>query len=325
MSSNYILLTGSCGFIGWKVSEMLLKEGFNVIGIDDMNNYYDVRLKEWRLNQLRKYENFKFYKLDICNYNELRKLFEKYKFDLVINLAARAGVRYSLENPWVYIDTNIKGTLNILELCKKFGIKKFILASTSSIYANETPPFKENARCERMISVYAVSKRSAELLSYVYHYHYDIDVTILRYFTVYGPAGRPDMSIFRFIYFMKKDLPIVVYGDGSQKRDFTYIDDIAIGTIKAMDADLKYEIINLGCDRPTSLRYVIELIERYLNKKARIIYKEFHKADLKVTHADIDKARRILNWEPKIKIEEGLRRTVNWFNENWDWVKELKI
>ncbi len=320
-----ILITGCAGFIGWKVTEYLLKEGFNIVGIDNMNSYYDVRLKEWRLNQLLKHKNFKFYKLDITDFEALKDVFKKYKFDLVINLAARAGVRYSLENPWIYIDTNIKGTLNLLELCKTFKIKKHILASTSSIYANVSPPFKEDANVDRMISVYAASKKAAESLCYVYHYHYDIDITILRYFTVYGPAGRPDMSIFRFIYFIKKGVPITIFGDGTQRRDFTYIDDIALGTLKAIDADLKYEIINLGNDNPVTLNYVISLIEKNLNKKAKKIYKQFHKADLKITHANIEKAKKLLNWEPRIRIEEGIRRTVNWFNENWYWIKDLNV
>ncbi len=320
----HVLVTGACGFIGYRVSEFLLRDGYKVVGIDNMNAYYDPKLKEWRLRQLKKYNNFDFYKVDVSRFKNLKKIFRKYSFDAVINLAARAGVRASLENPWVYVDTNVTGTLNLLELCKEYKIGKFILASTSSIYGNSKLPFKEGKKVDRVISPYAATKKAAEVLSHAYHYLYDIDVTVLRYFTVYGPAGRPDMSIFRFIKLIKEEKPIEVFGDGSQRRDFTYIDDIAEGTIKALKP-LGYEIINLGNSKPAKLSNVIELIERYLKKKAKIIYKDFHKADLRATWADIRKAKRLLNWKPKVSLEEGLKRTVEWFNENWNWVKNIRV
>jgi Nucleoside-diphosphate-sugar epimerases len=213
-----ILLTGAAGFIGWKTAEFLLKEGYKVIGVDNLNNYYDVRLKEYRKKDLEKYENFKFYPVDIENLQALEILFNDYKFDVVINLAARAGVRYSMINPYVYMTTNANGTLNLLELMKKYGVKKLVLASTSSLYAGQPMPFKEDLPVNTPISPYAASKKAAEVMAYTYHYLYGIDVSVVRYFTVYGPAGRPDMSIFRFIKWIDEGKPIILYGDGSQSE-----------------------------------------------------------------------------------------------------------
>ncbi len=320
-----ILLTGAAGFIGWKTGELLLERGFNVIGVDNMNDYYDVKLKEWRLKQLQKYENFKFYDLDIENLGALKVLFEDNPIDAVINLAARAGVRYSIVNPHVYLSTNAQGTLNLLEVMKEHNIKKMVLASTSSLYAGQPMPFKEDLPVNTPISPYAASKKAAEVMSYTYHYLYGMDITVVRYFTVYGPAGRPDMSIFRFIKWIDEGHPIELYGDGSQSRDFTYVDDIAEGTIKALK-EVGYEIINLGGGKnPISLNYVIKKIEEYLGKKAKIEYKPFHKADLKETWADITKAELILGWKPKVSFDEGLKRTIDWYIQNRDWLKDIKL
>jgi len=319
-----ILLTGAAGFIEWKTAERLLSRGFKVIGIDNMNDYYDVRLKEYRLSRLNKLDGFRFYKEDIENIEFLKEIFKENRIDAVMNLAARAGVRYSLENPFIYMTTNAIGTLNLLECCRQFGIKKFILASTSSIYAGSPMPFKEDLPVNRPISPYAASKKAAEAICYAYHYLYGIDITILRYFTVYGPAGRPDMSIFRFIKWIDEGRPVEIFGDGRQSRDFTYIDDIAEGTIRAL-RPLGYEIINLGNNHPNELMYAIGLIERYLEKKAHIVYKPFHKADLKATCADIKKAKEILDWEPKVPLEEGIKRTVDWYKENRSWLKDVVI
>ncbi|NPB05440.1 MAG: NAD-dependent epimerase/dehydratase family protein [Aquificae bacterium] len=320
-----VLLTGAAGFIGWKTAQKLLEEGYEVIGVDNLNDYYDPRLKEWRLSTLKGRENFRFHKVDVENYDALRVLFETYGgFDAVLNLAARAGVRYSIENPFVYFTTNADGTLNLLELSKEFGVKKFVLASTSSLYAGQPMPFKEDLPVNTPISPYAASKKAAEVVSYTYHYLYDLDVTVVRYFTVYGPAGRPDMSIFRFIYKMLKDEPVEVFGDGSQSRDFTFVDDIAEGTIKALKP-VGYEIINLGGNHPHKLSEVISILEDLLGKKAKVVYRDFHKADLKATWADITKAKKLLNWSPKVPLEEGLRRTVEWFKENWHWLRDVKI
>jgi len=321
---NTILLTGTAGFIGWHTSTFLLENGYKVIGIDNLNDYYDVRLKKYRLERLKKYPQFKFYHIDIENINDLDILFSKYKLEAVINLAARAGVRYSIVNPHIYMSTNVHGTLNILEMMRKYKVKKMVLASTSSLYAGQSMPFSENLPVNTPISPYAASKKAAEMIAYSYHYLFGLDITVVRYFTVYGPADRPDMSNFRFIKWIDEGKPLILYGDGTQSRDFTYVDDIAEGTIKAL-ANVGYEIINLGGGKnPRNLNYVIRKLEEYLGKKAKIEYKNFHKADLKETMADISKARRILNWEPKIDLEQGLRKCVEWFIENRSWLKDIK-
>jgi nucleoside-diphosphate-sugar epimerase len=317
-----ILVTGCAGFIGWKVSEILLDMERNVIGVDNINPYYDPRLKRWRLKTLLERPNFRFYKMDISNYAKLRTLFSDNKIDAVINLAARAGVRASVEDPWVYLDTNIKGTLNLLECMKEFKVKKFVLASTSSIYGLEEMPFKESLKTDTPLAPYSATKKGAEVLSYAYHYLYKLDITILRYFTVYGPAGRPDMSIFRFIRNIEAGEAIPVFGDGNQSRDFTYIDDIADGTIKALKP-VGYEIINLGSDNPVRLNTVIRLIEKSLGKKAKRKRLPRHPADIKATWAHIKKARRLLGWTPRTTIEEGIKKTVAWFRENRNLMNRL--
>lgn len=319
-----IIVTGAAGFIGSKVSEMLLQQGHTVVGIDNLNEYYDIRIKNWRLEQIKDCQRFIFYKQDIENMEALRQVFIQHQPDAVINLAARAGVRYSMENPHIYMSTNAQGTLNLLELCRQYGVPKFVLASTSSLYAGQEMPFNEELPVNTPISPYAASKKAAEVMAYTYHYLYDIDVSITRYFTVYGPAGRPDMSIFRFAKWIMEGTTLEVFGDGSQSRDFTYVDDIAGGTIAALKP-LGYEIINLGNNNPDKLSRAIELIEEYSGKKARIQYKEFHKADVMATWADIDKANRLLAWSPEVDLQEGIRLTVNWMNDNWEWVKLLNI
>jgi len=321
-----VLLTGSAGFIGWKTAEFLLEKGYKVIGIDNLNNYYDPKLKLWRKSQLEKNKNFKFYEVDISNFGALKVLFDSFDFDYVVNLAARAGVRYSMVNPHVYMQTNAQGTLNLLELMKEKGIKKFVLASTSSLYAGQPMPFKETLPVNTPISPYAASKKAAEVMAYTYHYLYGIDVSVVRYFTVFGPAGRPDMSIFRFIKWIDEETPIKLFGDGTQARDFTYVDDIAEGTILAMEKEVGYEIINLGGGKnPISLKTIIKKIENLLGKKAKIEYKPFNKADIKETWADIEKAERLLNWKPKVDVDEGLKRTVEWYLENKEWVKNISL
>ena len=318
------LVTGCAGFIGWKVSEKLLQRGYKVVGIDNMNDYYDVKLKEYRLNSLKEYSNFEFYPIDIENFDALKEVFRKHSFDCVINEAARAGVRYSIQNPHIYFTTNVIGTLNLLELCRHTEVKKFVLASTSSLYAGQSMPFKEDLPVNTPISPYAASKKSAEVLCYTYHYLYGIDVSVVRYFTVYGPAGRPDMSVFRFIKWILEDKPLQVFGDGSQSRDFTYVDDIAEGTLLATKP-MGYEIINLGNNQPISLLDLIKLIEKHTNKSAKLELKDFHKADMKATWADISKAERLLGWKPRVSLEEGIRRTVEWTIQNWQWVKEVRV
>ncbi|MCM8762351.1 MAG: GDP-mannose 4,6-dehydratase [Candidatus Omnitrophica bacterium] len=318
-----ILLTGCGGFIGSKVGELLLERGFSVVGIDDMNDYYDVRLKEWRLAHLIKYKNFSFTKQDISSHN-IKKVIVDFSPDSIINLAARAGVRASIKDPFIYFKANLEGTLNLLEIAKEIGIKKFILASSSSVYAGEDMPFNEELPVNRPISPYAASKKSAECLCYTYHYLYNIDITVYRFFTVYGPAGRPDMSVFKFIKLIDEGVPLTIFGDGSQKRDFTYVDDIAEGTIRGLDIS-GFNIINLGGNHPYSINELVSLIEKELGKKAVINYKNFEKTDLVATWADIEKAKRLLNWQPLKGLPEGIRKTVQWYKENRHWIKDIKL
>ena len=325
MGKNKVLVTGVSGFIGSKTTQVLLDNDFEVVGIDNMNDYYDVRLKQHRLAQLQGKPGFEFVKLDIENLSKLDRLFEKHNFDSVINLAARAGVRYSMINPHVYMTTNANATLNLLELMRKYEIKKMVLASTSSLYAGQPMPFKETLPVNQPISPYAASKKAAEMMAYAYSYQYDLDISVVRFFTVYGPAGRPDMSIFRFIKWIDQGDTIELFGDGSQSRDFTYIDDIVNGVLKALKP-LGFEIINLGGgNNPISINYTIEFIENYLNKKANIENKPFHKADILETWADISKAKKLLDWEPSIELDEGLTRTLDWYLNNKDWLKDIEL
>ncbi len=319
-----IVVTGCAGFIGWKVSEKLLKRGDQVVGIDNMNDYYDPRLKEWRLITLRKFENFTFHKEDIADYETMVSVLKGKKFDAVINLAARAGVRASVKDPWIYYETNVTGTLNLLECCRKYDIEKFVLASTSSVYGLNDIPFKEDSFTDTVLSPYAASKKAAEVLCHSYHYLYGLDVTIPRYFTVYGPAGRPDMSIFKFIRKIHEDQPIDVYGDGTQRRSFTYVDDIARGTLKTL-RKCDYEIVNLGNSNSVELNYVIQLIEKNLNKKAEINFQPRHLADISATRAKVSKAEKLLNWKPTVDIEIGVKKVANWFLEEQSWLKSIKI
>jgi UDP-glucuronate 4-epimerase len=323
-----IMVTGCAGFIGWKVSERLLEENINVVGVDNLNDYYDPTLKEWRLSALRAQSKdlgpqLFFHHGDISDFDAVKQIFSQHKLDAVINLAARAGVRASVEDPWVYLDTNVKGTLNLLECCNVFEVKKFVLASTSSLYGLNEMPFKETDRTDFPLAPYSATKKSAEVLCFSYHYLNGIDISIPRYFTVYGPAGRPDMSIFIFIRNIDNGVPITVFGDGSQKRDFSYIDDIAEGTLKCLQP-FGYEIFNLGNDNSVELRYVINLIEDALGKKAVMEFSPRHPADVFATWAHIDKSREKLNWHPKTPIEEGIKKTVAWYLGNKDFVNSLR-
>ncbi len=319
-----ILVTGAAGFIGSKICEELLNRDIEVLGIDNLNSYYDVALKKWRVDRLKEYRGFKFYPLDIENFAALEIIFSDHKFSAVINEAARAGVRYSMVNPFVYMTTNADGTLNLLELCRRKEIEKFILASTSSLYAGQEMPFKEELPVNTPISPYAASKKSAEMMAYSYHNLYDLDITIFRYFTVYGPAGRPDMSIFRFIKWCLEGKQLEIFGDGTQKRDFTFVDDVAKGTVAGLKK-VGYEVINLGNNKPNELKYAIKLIEKFTEKKADLNYKEFHKADMMATWANIEKAKRLLDWEPEISLEEGIEETVKWTLDNRNWLQHIKV
>lgn len=310
---NYILVTGACGFVACEVIQLLLKEENSIIiGIDNLNNYYDINLKKYRLILLNKNSNFKFIEGDIENIKFLDHLFSKYNFEKVFNLAARAGVRSSIENPHVYLSTNTLGTLNILECMRKFNSKIMVLASTSSLYAGLEMPFNEESSVNTPISPYAASKKSAEMFAYTYSFLYGINISVVRYFTVYGPAGRPDMSYFKFIQSIIKNVPIDIFGDGKQTRDFTFISDIANGTVLASESR-GYRIFNLGGgSKRSSILEMIDIIENRLEKKAKINYMEMNKADMVDTLADSKKARTELGWVPLVDLEEGLNRTIDW-------------
>jgi len=318
------LVTGTAGFIGSKVAEKLLDKGDQVIGIDNLNDYYDVRVKQWRLGNLQKRKNFQFVNGDIISYEVVEGLFKKHAFDAVFNLAARAGVRASVEDPWIYYDTNVKGTLNLLESCRNHGVDRFILASTSSVYGETETPFNVANKTDTPLSPYAASKKGAEALCYSYHYLYHLNVSIPRYFTVYGPAGRPDMSYFKFILKIDRGEAIDVYGDGKQSRDFTFIDDVAEATVRCLDLS-GYNVFNVGNDRPVILLDMIHFLEELLGKKAKMNFMARHPADNPITWADLGKTQELLRWRPQVPMEEGMQRVVKWYLENKDWVKNIKL
>ena len=320
------LITGVAGFIGAKTAQFALDNGAKIIGIDNMNNYYSPIIKTHRLEELKKHQNFTFIKSDIEDKEILETIFKSNKIEAVINLAARAGVRFSLKNPFIYASTNYTGSLNLLDLMRDYNVKKYVMASTSSIYAGSKMPYREDSSVNQPISPYAASKKAAELIAYTYHHQFNIDVSIVRYFTVYGPAGRPDMSVLRFIKWIDEAKPIVLYGDGSQSRDFTYVDDIAIGTLAATIKEVGYEIINLGGGKnPIAINLLISKIENLLSKKAELNQKPFHSADVDSTWADISKARQLLNWQPTISLDKGLEKTVEWYYENKSWLKDINF
>lgn len=319
-----VLVTGAAGFIGSNVAKLLLDQGREVVGMDNLNAAYDVRLKQWRLQQLEGYSRFSFHQADLADRGGLGTLFGSGDFQAVINLAARAGVRQSLEDPWAYYETNLTGTMNLLDLCRNHGVPKLVLASTSSVYGATKGLFQEDGKTDQPLSPYAASKKAAENLCYAYHHSYGLSITIPRYFTVYGPAGRPDMSIFRFIRWIAEQEPLILFGDGSQSRDFTYVDDIARGTVLGLGLE-GYNIINLGSDSPTTLSRVIELLEGFIGKEANIRREPVNPLDVPATWADISRARSLLGWEPQTSLEEGLRTAVDWYLENRSWAKDLKL
>jgi len=316
----HYLVTGAAGFIGSHLSEMLIEQGHAVTGVDNLNDAYDVRMKEYRLRSLQTLPGFTFQKLDISKRGSVEKL---PAFEAVINLAARAGVRASVENPWVFVETNVTGTLNLLELCRRNGIRKFIQASTSSIYgANAPHPTPESADSDHPLQPYAASKKAAEVLSHSYHALYGIDVSVVRYFTVYGPAGRPDMSMFRFTRSISEGEPLQLYGDGEQSRGFTFVDDIVRGTIAALKP-LGFEIINLGGHEVISMNALIALLEERIGRQAVLERHPPNQADMLTNQADVTKAGSLLGWQPKVDLAEGVNRLVNWYQAERDWVKGI--
>jgi nucleoside-diphosphate-sugar epimerase len=326
-----ILVTGVAGFIGSRVCALLHEQGCELTGIDIFNDAYDVRLKDWRWAQLEPLRGLELHRMDLGDKDGLRKLFAAHAsrragarpFDAVANLAARAGVRASVENPSVYVETNITGGLNLLELCRNFGVKKFVLASTSSLYGQGLPtPYREDLNTDHPLSPYAATKKAAEAMAYTYHYLHGIDVSALRYFTVYGPAGRPDMAPLRFVQRIREGRTITVFGDGSQSRDFTYVDDIARGTIASL-RPVGYEAFNLGSDEPLQLSAMIRLIEELTGQKTRIDYRPGHPADVPTTWADISKAGKLLDWKPQTSFRKGMQNLVSWYEENRSWAAKI--
>jgi UDP-glucuronate 4-epimerase len=323
---GHYLVTGAAGFIGSRVAEFLLKDGHTVAGIDNLNDSYDVRLKEYRLRKLQANTEFAFHKVDISNREAIlggSSAFSGQSYDAIINLAARAGVRASVEDPWAFIESNVIGTLNLLELCRQSGTKKFLFASTSSIYgANPPYPTPESADSSEPLQPYAASKKGAEALCHSYHYLHGLDVSVLRYFTVYGPAGRPDLSLFRFTQWIKEKLPVQVYGDGQQSRGFTYIDDIARGTILALKP-LGYEIINLGGHEVITINNLVKLIEEIAGEKAKVEYGPPNLADMYMNWADVTKAGELLGWEPRVGLRAGVTQLVEWYNTERAWARDI--
>ena len=319
--ANY-LVTGAAGFIGARTSHILLEQGHTVVGIDNVNDAYDPRMKEYRLKKLMAVPGFKFHRHDISEKSCI-ELFKNEKFEGVINLAARAGVRYSVENPWVFLESNVTGTLNMLEVCRQFGCKKFILASTSSIYGENPPyPTPETASSSEPMQPYAASKKGAEALAHSYHHLYDIDVTVLRFFTVYGPAGRPDLAMFRFVQWILEGQPVRINGDGNQSRGFTYIDDISRGIIAALKP-VGYEIINLGGHEVITINELVEMVEDLTGKKAVVQHGPPNLADMRTNQADVSKAKELLNWHPQVTLREGIGNLINWYNAEREWAKEV--
>ncbi len=319
-----ILVTGAAGFIGSHVVKQLLGEGQSVVGLDNLNDAYDPRLKQWRLEQLEDHNGFVFKYVDITDEGALKDAWGKEPYDAVINLAARAGVRQSVRDPQIYFRANVRGLLNVLNLCLVNGVGKVVQASTSSLYGAHNPrPFKEDADISKPLSPYAASKGAAEMVAHSYHHLHGLEITILRYFTVYGPAGRPDMSIFRFVQWIAEQQPLQLYGDGKQERDFTYVEDIARGTVAALDCP-GFEVINLGGDRPYQMLDLIASIEQRLDKKASIAEGPEAPGDVRATWADISKAGQLLGWKPVIDLDTGLTATVDWYLQERSWASQIE-
>ena len=309
-----VLVTGGAGFIGSHVCDALLARGDKVVCVDNFNDYYSSSIKENNLKQNINNPDFRLYREDITNIDGLSELFRKEAVDKIVHIAARAGVRPSISNPLLYEETNIKGTLNLLELARKFNINHFVFASSSSVYGNSKKvPFSEKDRVDNPISPYAATKKAGELLCYTYYHLYGINSTCLRFFTVYGPRGRPDMAPYKFTKLINEGKPIYKYGDGTSQRDYTYIKDIVAGVLSAIDRKLGYEIINLGNSQTVMLNDFILIIERLLNKKAKIIQKPAQPGDVHITYADISKAKRLLGYNPETSIEEGMKEFIKWY------------
>jgi UDP-glucuronate 4-epimerase len=311
-----ILVTGGAGFIGSHVCEALLQKGGQVICVDDFNDYYNPLRKHKNIEEARKSPNFFLETCDVTNYRALKYVFEKHHIHKIIHLAARAGVRGSLRDPKLYELVNIHGLLNVLQLCVEFNVRHVVFASTSSVYGiNKKTPFAENDRVDTPINQYAVTKRAGELLCHTYNHVYGIKTACLRFFTVYGPRGRPDMATHIFTKAINEGQEFEVYGDGTAQRDFTYVGDIVEGVLSAVYKPFDYEIINLGNSRTISVNKLISVIEENLGKKARVKYTSTRAGDMPITYASIQKAKELLNWEPSTTIEVGVKKYVEWFKQ----------
>ena len=337
MKSKKIVVTGSVGFIGYHVACKLLERGDNIIGIDNHNDYYDPKLKDARLKNLKKFNNYNHFKLDICNTDALSEIFNHHEIKKVINLAAQAGVRYSIENPLAYINSNILGFANILENCRQHNIEHLVYASTSSVYgANTTMPFSEDDSANHPLSVYAASKKSNELMAHSYSYLYNLPTTGLRFFTVYGPWGRPDMALFKFTKNILEGKPIDVFNKGKHTRDFTYVDDIAEGVIKVFDKPATsnqnwnsnqpepsssvapWRIYNIGNNKPVKLMDYIQALEKSLNKKAVINFLPLQLGDVPDTCASIYNLNEKFNYKPSVNVNEGISKFVKWYKDYYE-------
>jgi UDP-glucuronate 4-epimerase len=329
-----LLITGAAGFIGFHLSQKLLEENYQVIGIDNLNDYYDPGLKKARLKILEKYDNFCFHKVDLKNKAEVDNIFETYRPTHVVNLAAQAGVRYSIENPYAYVDSNLIGFMNILEACRNYPVKHLIYASSSSVYGgNKVAPFSTNHNVDHPVSLYAATKKSNELMAHTYSHLYGIPTTGLRFFTVYGPWGRPDMAYFSFTRDIIAGKPIKVFNHGKMERDFTYIDDIIEGVFRLIDKNpaankdwdetkddistsfAPYKIYNIGNNRPVSLMRFINILEEKIGKKAEKIYMDMQPGDVLRTYADVSDLEKDIGFKPSTSLEQGLAEFVRWYKD----------
>ena len=319
--ANY-LVTGAAGFIGARTSQILMDAGHTVSGIDNLNDAYDPMIKRYRLEKLEKNKQFTFHLADISKKDVIDR-FAGQKFDGVINLAARAGVRASVDNPWIFVESNVTGTLNMLEVCNNSGNGSFILASTSSIYGSNPPyPTPESASSSEPLQPYAASKKGAEAMAHAYHHLYGMNTNILRFFTVYGPAGRPDLALFRFVQWIIEGRPVHIFGDGEQSRGFTYIDDIVSGIIAALKPS-GFNVINLGGHEVITINGLVTLIEDLTGKKANVIHGPANPADMFTNWADVSKARDLLGWKPAYDMRMGTQALIDWYLAERHWANQV--
>ncbi len=310
------LVTGVAGFIGFYIARSLLEKGDMVVGIDNLNTYYDISLKKARLEQIISHHNFIFYHEDINNLDALKRIFSQHQIDRICNLAAQAGVRYSIQNPFTYQESNVGGFLNLLEMARQFPVNNLVFASSSSVYGNNKKlPFSVEDSVDTPISLYGATKKADELMAYAYSHLFEIPLTGLRYFTVYGPWGRPDMALFLFTSSILDGRPIDIYNFGKMKRDFTYIDDIVDGTISALNSPFSYEIFNLGNSKTVELMELIKITEEELGIEAKKNFLPLQPGDVPETYANIEKTKKMLGFNPKTSIRTGIRKFLNWYRD----------